>query len=533
MPEDSKPDDSPEVQSQRFAKLLEAAPDAILEVDRAGKIVLANSEAEALFGWSREELAGLPVEVLLPDRFRYRHVQHRNGYASHPVRRPMGVGLGLYAVRKDGTIIAVDINLSPLKGELDGHVICIVRDVTERRAAEEEISALNRSLEHRSNELTRVNEELNLRNQEVERANRLKSEFLASMSHELRTPLNTILGFSELLSEQSPGALNEKQVRFVGHIQRDAQHLLELINDILDLSKIEADRLVLRVEAFALADAVAEVLSSIRPLAAVKNLQLESEIDATLMLEADRLRFKQILYNLFSNAIKFTPFEGRVWVEAAVSGNHLQLVVGDTGIGIAPEDQEVIFESFRQASATTKGVREGTGLGLAITKRLVEHHGGKIWVESELGEGSRFFVELPVGLGLETTPRQPMAEAPSPAPPQPKRVLVADDNPLGRELVREALREHVSELIEASDGREALEKILSGKPDLVLLDIQMPVLDGYQVVREIRRDPSLKHLRVVALTAFAMQGDREKALAAGFDDYIAKPVTIEKLKAML
>ena len=380
---------------QRFSLLLEAAPDAILEVDPHGRIVLANTEAERLFQRSRGELVGLPVETLLPERFRGGHMAHRAHYGAHPVRRPMGAGLDLYAVRKDGTEFAVDINLSPLPGgPEDGHVMCVLRDVSQRRGAEDRIRVLNQRLERRSSELATANQELSLRNQEVERANRLKSEFLASMSHELRTPLNTILGFSELLSEETAGVLNEKQKRFLTHIQRDASHLLELINDVLDLSKIEAGRLELHLEKFPMAVAVAEVLTSIRPLAATKRISLDSELDTHLALQADRLRFKEILFNLLSNAIKFTPPGGRVWIQSSIVEDSVQIEVGDTGIGIAPEDQEAIFESFRQASATTKGVREGTGLGLAITKRLVEHHGGRLWVESEPGKGSRFFFTL-------------------------------------------------------------------------------------------------------------------------------------------
>jgi PAS domain S-box-containing protein len=756
--------------AQRFSLLLEAAPDAILEVDPQGRIVLANTEAERLFQRSREELIGLPVEELVPERFRGGHTAHRDHYGAHPVRRPMGAGLDLYAVRKDGTEFAVDINLSPLPlgGEL-GHVMCVLRDVSQRRGAEEKIRVLNQRLERRSSEIAAANQELSERNQEVERANRLKSEFLASMSHELRTPLNTILGFSELLSEENAGALNEKQKRFLSHIRRDASHLLELINDVLDLSKIEAGRLELRLEKFSMAVAAAEVLTSIRPLAATKGINLDSDLHTHLMLEADRLRFKEILYNLLSNAIKFTPAGGRVWIESSIDEASVCILVGDTGIGIALEDQQPIFESFRQASATTKGVREGTGLGLAITKRLVEHHGGRIWVESEPGKGSRFFFTLRLSqaedepettafghpspllvashltswreeilqglqkegfrvetagsgaeaihkardlrpdlvlldlelLGrsgwetlheLKTSPdtraipviiasasdeskmgaalgaagplAKPFTEAaliqavrrvlqpegvlrvlivdddletrellantllnaghtPLPAryaaealrilatskvdavvldlllpgrsgfevlseiradpklsrlpvlvvtvkdlseheraelaaqdarvfakaagwlqelleqlrrlrhAGQGKRVLVADDNPAGRELVRESLTDHVSSIIEAADGREALEKIRETRPDLVLLDIQMPEMDGYAVLREIRSDPALRSLRVVALTAFAMQGDRERALDAGFDDYLTKPVTVAKLKAQL
>jgi PAS domain S-box-containing protein len=759
---------------KRLSLLLESLPDAIFEVDAGGRIVLANTEAERMFGRSREELLGLQVEALIPERFRRNHVSHRDRYGGHPVRRPMGAGLDLFAVRKDGSEFAVDINLSPLEGVEAGRVLCVIRDVTPRRTAEDKIKVLNQNLERRSSELASANAELSQQNREVERANRLKSEFLASMSHELRTPLNTILGFSELLSEERAGILSDKQKRFVTHIQRDANHLLELINDILDLSKIEAGRLELRLEPFAMAVAVAEVLSSIRPLAAAKNIAVESDVDTSLMLQADRLRFKEILYNLLSNAIKFTPAGGRIWIESAVEHGSVRFVVGDNGIGIAAQDQREIFESFRQASATTKGVREGTGLGLAITKRLVEHHGGRIWVESEPGKGSRFFFTLPVTgappvvdeaePGAETSPAAPLllltshhaawreeashllehegfatkiaasgadafhkakdlrpdlilldmdlagksgwetlhdlrtapetagipviivsaaderkmgealgaaacltkplakesllravsktlklddslrvlivdddpetrqligdtlgAEGHTPLPARNgdealrilershidaivldlmlpgrngfellteiraheqwsripvmvltvkdldererdflasqsatlfkkgagwrpgllgnlrrlagrnsrKSVLVADDNPAGLELVREILQDMVSGLEEASTGREALDKIRRARPDLVLLDIQMPEMDGFQVLREIRRDPALKNLRVVALTAFAMQGDRDRALDAGFDDYITKPVTGAALKAQL
>jgi PAS domain S-box-containing protein len=762
------------ITAQRFSLFLEATPDAILEIDEQGRIVLANAEATRMFQYTHDELRQLRVEDLMPERFRHGHLYHRDGYSKSPMRRPMGVGHGLYALRKDRAEFAVDIDLSPMSGSAAGHVLCVIRDVSERRSAEEKIRMLNQHLERRSSELALANAELSIRNREVERANRLKSEFLASMSHELRTPLNTILGFSELLSEEGVGALNEKQKRFVSHIRRDAQHLLELINDILDLSKIEAGRLELHLEEFPMAVAVAEVLTSIRPLAANKGLTLDTDVDTRIVVNADRVRFKEILYNLLSNAIKFTPSGGRVWIESFAETDAVRLMVGDTGIGIAVEDQTAIFESFRQASATTKGVREGTGLGLAITKRLVEHHGGRIWVESELGRGSRFYFTLPIAgveaieepmgapsesvlsrplalitshqsalreqlgewLGEESyrtaaaasgadavqkakelnpqlilldmdvpgrsgwetlhdlktapelasipvaiissTDEQKMGSAlgavaclTKPVTHQAltqmlrtvlkqqnavhvlivdddpetrhlvsetismdghtvatarnavealkllsssrfdavildlmlpgrngfellgdlrsqsqwqklpvlvltvkdvtdrereflashsaklfakgtgwrssvltelrriarvasgKRILVADDNPMGRELVREGIGQHVAAIIEASDGREALIKIRETLPDLVLLDIQMPEMDGYQVVKEIRRDPELSGLRVVALTAFAMQGDRERALEAGFDDYITKPLTFAKLKEQL
>jgi len=243
----------------------------------------------------------------------------------------------------------------------------------------------------------RQNQELEFRNREVEHATKLKSQFLASMSHELRTPLNAILGFSDLLATQSAGALNEKQERFVGHIGTGARHLLQLINDILDLSKIEAGHMKLEFEDFHLQEVLHEILANFRPLAKAKRIQLAEMPDYNFHLNADCFRFKQVLFNLLSNAIKFTPEDG--WLEVACNlsaeKGFVEISVSDTGIGIRPEDIGVIFEEFRQASETTKGVKEGTGLGLAITKRLVEQHGGKVWVTSELGKGSCFTFTMP------------------------------------------------------------------------------------------------------------------------------------------
>jgi signal transduction histidine kinase len=230
----------------------------------------------------------------------------------------------------------------------------------------------------------------------VERANRLKSEFLASMSHELRTPLNAIVGFSSLLAEGVGGALTEKQERFIGHIKNGARHLLQLINDILDVSKIESGRVELTLESFGAAEALGEVLSIIKPLAAAKRIHLEASLGPNLSLWADRIRFKQIMYNLLSNAVKFTPEQRSIGVEMVRDPQCDRISVSDSGIGIPKEEQEAIFREFYQAGTTTEGVREGTGLGLAITKRLVELHGGKIWVESEPGRGSCFTFTLPI-----------------------------------------------------------------------------------------------------------------------------------------
>ncbi len=386
---------------RRFRELLEAAPDAIIEVDREGRILLLNLVTEKMFGYTREELLGQPVEILVPDALRGDHAQHRADYWAHPVTRPMGSALQLHGRRKDGFSIPVEISLSPVKSEEGFRVTAVIRDISERRQTEDRLREMQQT----------YTRELESRNREVERANQLKSEFLASMSHELRTPLHTIIGFAELLAEELEGPLNEKQQRFMNHIHTDSIHLLALINDILDISKIESGRLGLRRETFDMAAALEEILSSIRSQASAKSIVIETSLSIPPTMFADRLRVKQVLFNLLSNALKFTPAGGRIRIEAALRDALIEISVTDTGIGIAKEQHEAVFDKFYQVGSTTKGVREGTGLGLAITKALVEEHGGSIWLESEPGKGSRFTFTIPLEeLARTAEPRS--AEAP-------------------------------------------------------------------------------------------------------------------------
>jgi signal transduction histidine kinase len=298
--------------------------------------------------------------------------------------------------KKDGELFPVEISLSPLRAGENGAAIAIVRDVTERRQAQGRMYAMQQAF---SRELEEKNRELVERNQEVERANRLKSEFLASMSHELRSPLHTIIGFSDLLGEGLDGELTERQLRFVNHIREDSNHLLAIINDLLDISKIEAGRLEFRPEEFPLREAIEEAVSLVRAQVEAKDLELTLGIPS-ITVEADRLRFKQVLVNLLSNAVKFTARGGKISVRAANGPRKAAVSVADSGIGIAATDQAAVFETFYQASSTTKGVREGTGLGLAIAKKLVEQSGGDIWVESAPEQGSVFTFTIPLAHSL-------------------------------------------------------------------------------------------------------------------------------------
>lgn len=371
---------------RRFRELLEAAPDGIIEVDREGHILTLNMVTQTMFGYRREELLGQPVEMLVPEGVRKPHAGHRDQYWRHPVTRPMGSGLSLYGQRKDGSSFPVEISLSPVVSDGGFSVTAIIRDISERKQAEERLQVLQKQ----------YTSELELRNREIEHANRLKSEFLATMSHELRTPLHTVLGFAELLGEETKGPLNADQKRFVSHIHKDAQHLLALINDILDLSKIEAGRLRLHRDALDVGAVLEDALSSIRPQGAAKSIEIETNIPLPVFVDGDRMRVKQILYNLLSNAVKFTPEGGHVRVDVISSEGFAEVSVSDTGIGIPAAEHDSIFDKFHQVGTTTSGMREGTGLGLPITKRLVEEHGGRIWLESEPGKGSRFAFTLPL-----------------------------------------------------------------------------------------------------------------------------------------
>jgi PAS domain S-box-containing protein len=377
---------------RRFRTLMENAPDAILQVDSDGKILLANQTAEVMFGYGSEELTGLGVDALVPESVRSRHAKFRSDFAAAGVSRPMGLGLDLRACRKDGSELPVEISLSPAQTENGVYVTAVIRDVSERKRAERQIHSLEQT----------YLAELEARHKEAERLNRLKSEFMASVSHELRTPLHTIIGFAELLSEEGAGSLNERQRRFVHHIQTDSEHLLSLINDVLDLSRIEAGGLVVRTEPVRLRTAIAEAVNAIRPQANEKRVRVmvreENIVDIDVL--ADPLRLRQILNNLLSNGVKFTDPDGEVKITAKRDGDFVQITVSDTGLGISPEECGRIFDKFYQVGYTTSGVRQGTGLGLTICKQLVEIQEGQIWVDSEPGKGSDFHFTLPAHRGV-------------------------------------------------------------------------------------------------------------------------------------
>ena len=419
--------------------------------------------------------------------------------------------------RKDGTILDVEITSYALTFADRPAEVIVAVDVTQRKRDEEEKRKFLKSL-------TASNQELELRNREVERATSLKSKFLASMSHELRTPLNAIVGFSDLLAEGTPGDLNDKQKRFVNHIKKGSAHLLQLINDILDLSKIEAGQLDIHCENFQIKEALPEVMSTIRPLSMAKNIQVDLMIETDRSVYADRVRFKQILYNLLSNAVKFTPREGRITINCMVQESFICIAVADTGVGIRAEDQQMVFEEFRQVEGNIDEAHRGTGLGLAITKRLVEQQGGRIWLESELGKGSCFTFTLPAGsretavIQSDEAPGVPTIALAS-GRDRPL-VLIVDDEAPARELLASYL-ESEYQIAMAESGDAAVKQAQELRPDAITLDVLMPGGTGFETLVALRKTPETAKIPIIIVSII---DQKQVGFALGAADYLIKPI---------
>jgi signal transduction histidine kinase len=360
---------------------------------------------------------------------------------------------------------------------------------------------------------------LQARSAEVEVASRHKSEFLASMSHELRTPLNAVIGFSEVLLERMFGDLNDRQEEYLRDIWSSGKHLLELLNEILDLSKVEAGQMTLDPTEFSLQEALGHGLALVRERAARHGIGLGLEVAADVgPVRADELRIKQVIVNLLSNAVKFTPDGGRVEVRARTEGSEVLVMVTDTGTGVAAEDRERIFESFQQGGRRAS-TTEGTGLGLTLCKRIVELHGGRIWVDSQLGVGSTFGFAIPAGTSA------PAAAADLPGGADGERtVVVIDDDRRSIDLLTVYAEAAGLRVVSAYDGRHGVELVKALQPAIVVLDILLPGLDGWQVLESLKADPATAAIPVVVVSIL---DERGRGLALGAADYLVKPVSRE------
>ena len=366
----------------------------------------------------------------------------------------------------------------------------------------------------------------------AEAATRHKSEFLANMSHELRTPLNAIIGFSEVLLEKMFGELNEKQEEYLQDILSSGQHLLSLINDILDLSKVEAGKMELEPTVFNLRELLEGSLVMVKERALTHGLMLSldiaEDIDAFI---GDERKVKQVLFNLLSNAVKFTPDKGKVSVTATKTDGVVQVVVRDTGIGIAAEDQQQIFAAFQQVGKGMVGKPEGTGLGLALTKKFVELHGGQIRVESTLGQGSTFTFTLPITGAADGTPlpavrQKAVREGGAEAACADPLVLIIDDDAKAVELLRLYLTEAGYAVAIAHDGQAGFEQLRQLDPDAIILDVLLPKMDGWAFLAQIKADLTLKEVPVIIASVV---DQKAKGFALGAAQYLVKPVPKEEL----
>ncbi|MBI5945415.1 MAG: GAF domain-containing protein [Chloroflexi bacterium] len=425
-------------------------------------------------------------------------------------------------IRPDGSLRFISVNgivLSDAEYNPE-RMIGVAVDITDRKQVEETL--------HRANI-------------EMERALRTKDEFLANMSHELRTPLNAILGISESLEEQFVGPLNEKQLKYTGIIRESGRHLLELINDILDISKIEAGRFELEFHDLSVEKICQSSLRMIKELAKKKELGVSFEIKGGVTaLLGDERRLKQSLVNLLGNAVKFTPHGGAIGLE--VNGfadiNEVTFTVWDTGVGIASEDIKYLFKPFVQLDGGLAREYQGTGLGLALVAQMIRLHGGRVHVESALGKGSRFIVTLPWLREQQTSPGYGVTrELPrldqKPVRQRSGRILLVEDTNVVITLMSEYLIYKGYDILVARNGLEGVQIAKDEHPDLILMDVMMPVLDGLEATKRIRADRTLQKVPIIALTALAMPGDREFCLAAGMNDYMSKPIKMQELSDMV
>jgi PAS domain S-box-containing protein len=420
----------------------------------------------------------------------------------------------------------------------------------ERSRATKALAGLNQELEQRIEDRTL----------ELRRATRHKDEFLANMSHELRTPLNAILGLAEALQEELLGTLNERQQKSISIVTSSGQHLLSLINDILEVSKIEAGKLELDRSTVSVNNLCKSSLAFVKQQAFDRHIELVVTLAPNLgSINVDERRMRQVLINLLTNGVKFTPIGGVVTMSvqleddrphpdllpagATLVSTRLRISVTDTGIGISPENQAKLFQPFVQVDSNLNRQYEGSGLGLMLVKQIVELHGGSVNITSSLGQGSCFTVRLPYCTSAENrlTPGQSIDPSTSnyslQSPPltasQYPLILIAEDNPSNLYSFTTYLEACNYRPIVANNGQEAIDLAQTEFPDLILMDIQMPIVDGLEAIAIIRRIPRLANIPIVALTALAMKSDRERCLAAGANEYLAKPVKMRQLRTTI
>jgi PAS domain S-box-containing protein len=508
---------------------VEHSPASIAMFDRDMHYIVASRRYLADYRLGDQDLTGLShYEVFpeIPERWKEIHRRCLAGAVEKMEEDPFP--------REDGTLDWVRWEIRPWFEETGriGGIILFSEVITDRKQIQDDMRLLNVSLEQRVTERT----------MELSYANRAKDEFLANMSHELRTPLNAILGLSESLLEQRRGPLNVRQVQSIELISSSGRHLLSLINDILEVSKIEAGKLQIHNDVVSVKEICKSSLNFIKELALKKQISVEYSCeDSISTFLADPQRVKQILINLLTNAVKFTPERGRVRLQVSTNtrGDRILFSVTDTGIGIAAEDLKKLFTPFTQLDSSLARQYAGTGLGLSLVQKLTEAHGGSVQVESEIGKGSRFTVILPFNQcsddqmadngSTQSINTDLVSLAPSGIFEKNTLILLAEDNHVNSEMMSTYLESCGYTVLVAQNGEEVLQKVEEITPDIIVMDIQMPKMDGLETTQRLRRDFRFTATPIVALTALVMPGDRERCLEAGANEYLSKPVSLAVL----
>jgi len=560
----------------RHSAVVDAAMDCIITVDSAFRVRMINPAGARMFGHGQADVVGRNLDMLLPERFRASHMKMMERFSqTGETTRVMGRQTLVFGLRSTGEEFPAEASISRVRIEGEDLLTVILRDVTERQRAEEAYRTLNDSLEERvmqrTADLAQANALLQAREAELrdakdraEDASRMKSDFLANMSHEIRTPMNAIVGMTHLALRS---AQDERQADYLQKIQQSSHHLLGIINDILDFSKIEADKLALEHIEFPVASVLDNLANLLSEKVAAKGLELIFDVAADVpdLVVGDPLRLGQVLINYGNNAVKFTH-QGEIQVSVTVAHQDqdhvtLRFAVRDTGIGLSQEQIGHLFQSFRQADSSTSRRYGGTGLGLAIARKLSELMGGTVGVDSRLGEGSTFWFTACLGRSHRAAPlretrtpgagarvlveeghihtRQTLADHAEAALRarleglRGARILAVDDNEVNLQIARELLEDIGFKVDLALDGQEALQRVRATSYDMVLMDMQMPVMDGLEATRAIRAMPGRASLPIVAMTANAMNQDRDQCLAAGMNDFLAKPIEPSRLLALV
>jgi signal transduction histidine kinase len=537
--------------------IMESMPDLVIQMDLDGRYLSITGGASVRVKRPFKQ----STEFTIND-FESSHLAEQRLYYANKAVESGEMQIYEQEIEIEGDRRIEEVRLARLN---DREVLTIIRDITDQKQFEQQLQELNQSLEQKVQDRTVL---LQLANEELLRATRLKDEFLANMSHELRTPLNAILGMTEGLQEQVYGNINERQLKCLKTVERSGSHLLELINDILDLAKIESGQITLDYTPTSIDQLCQSSLSFVKQQALKKQIQLHVIIPPHLpTIQLDERRIRQVLINLLNNAVKFTPDGGHVYLEATQltlapdkalesDKEYLRITVTDTGIGIASENIQKLFKPFIQIDSALNRKYEGTGLGLALVKQIVELHGGMVGLTSELGVGSCFTIEFPINnptvsmqdrdnlirdLILDKYSLKPLPKVSSLTNLSDDMldselnqslsplILLAEDNEANISsmysyLAAKGYRVHV-----ARDGLEAIAFAKECQPDLILMDIQMPVINGLDAIKQIRLEPNFSNTPIIALTALAMEGDRQKCLDSGANEYITKPVKLQAL----